>query len=88
MAPPNDIALAKTDIYIQFKNSVNAICMPSIYKEPSNDSLVVIGFGNVKRYPAPNEDPESVIPRFLQKVVVNLVNISECNRLWGTTETD
>ena len=87
MAPPNDIALAKTDIYIQFKNSVNAICMPSIYKEPSNDSLVVIGFGNIKRYPAPNEDPESIIPRFLQKVV-NLVNISESNRLWGTTETD
>lgn len=54
MIPPNDIALAKTDRNIQFKNSVNAICMPSIYNESSSNSLVVIGFGNVKRYPAPN----------------------------------
>ena len=50
MTLPNDIALTKTDIYIQFKNSFNAICMPSIYKESSNDSLVIIRLGNIKRY--------------------------------------
>lgn len=65
----NDIALIKVDRDIQFKPSVNTICLPTANSKPFNKELVVIGFGKLGN---------GINSRYLQKVTLPIYPNNLC----------